>query len=144
MEENKCASTGLPAIRIGTPPPSKTDVARIRHVFLDFDHNGNAAVQALFQRKDLPVPSYVLNTSPGKWQVVWNWSGTRGAPPIMSPGIRSSSVASSFGGSRKASWPSDGLTCRFRTNFTELLPESLAILQLVFGTRKSHQARDPH
>lgn len=49
----------------------KQDIGAIRHVYLDFDHNGEAAVQTLFRRKDLPVPSYVLNTSPGKYQVTW-------------------------------------------------------------------------
>lgn len=49
----------------------KEDIGAIRHVYLDFDHNGDAAREALLQRRDLPVPSYVLNTSPGKWQVTW-------------------------------------------------------------------------
>jgi hypothetical protein len=50
---------------------TKSDVGTIRHVFLDFDENGTAAVQQLFKRKDLPVPSLVVNTSPDKWQVLW-------------------------------------------------------------------------
>jgi len=50
---------------------TKSDVGTIRHVYLDFDENGTKAVQALFKRPDLPVPSIVINTSPDKWQVLW-------------------------------------------------------------------------
>lgn len=54
---------------------TKADVGLIRHVFLDFDENGTAAVRSLFQRQDLPTPSLVVNTSPGKWQVNWQVEG---------------------------------------------------------------------
>ena len=50
---------------------TKLDVATIRHIYLDFDHNGTAAVQELRKRPDLPAPSFLVNTSPGKWQVLW-------------------------------------------------------------------------
>jgi hypothetical protein len=51
---------------------TKSDVGTIRHIYLDFDENGTAAVQQLFKRRDLPVPSLVVNTSPDKWQVLWH------------------------------------------------------------------------
>ena len=54
---------------------TKSDVAAIRHVYLDFDHDGTARVQAMRQRDDMPQPSYVLNTSPDKWQAVWKVEG---------------------------------------------------------------------
>ena len=54
---------------------TKEDIATIRHVYLDFDRDGTAAVAALRARKDIPSPNYLLNTSPGKWQVVWNVEG---------------------------------------------------------------------
>ena len=54
---------------------TKEDVAVIRHVYLDFDDNGTAAVQDLFKRPDLPTPSHVLNTSPDRWQVTWRVEG---------------------------------------------------------------------
>ncbi len=54
---------------------TKEDVAVIRNVYLDFDHDGNAALQALLKRKDLPTPNHVVNTSPGKWQVSWQVEG---------------------------------------------------------------------
>jgi len=49
----------------------KTDIAEIRHVYLDLDKNGPAALKALREREDLPTPNHVLESSPGKYQVVW-------------------------------------------------------------------------
>jgi RepB DNA-primase from phage plasmid len=63
------------ALREDARGRTKEDIAVIRHVYLDFDHDGNAAVQALFKRHDLPTPSYIVNTSPGKWQVIWRVEG---------------------------------------------------------------------
>src|SRR6266849_4099983 len=63
------------ALREGARGRTKEDIAVIRHVYLDFDHDGTAAVQALFRRQDLPTPSYVVNTSPDKWQVTWRVEG---------------------------------------------------------------------
>jgi hypothetical protein len=54
---------------------TKDDVDQIRHVYLDFDENGTAAVQALLERTDLPEPNYLINSSPGKWQVIWKIAG---------------------------------------------------------------------
>jgi hypothetical protein len=59
------------ALREGARGRTKEDIAVIRHVYLDFDDNGTAAVQELFRRQYLPTPSHVLNTSPDKWQVTW-------------------------------------------------------------------------
>jgi len=50
---------------------TKADVAFIRHVYLDFDENGTAAVDALLKRADVPRPNYSINSSPDKWQVIW-------------------------------------------------------------------------
>src|SRR5712692_4046997 len=63
------------ALREGAKGRTKGDVAVIRHVYLDFDDNGTAAVRDLFKRQDLPTPSHVLNTSPDKWQVTWRVEG---------------------------------------------------------------------
>lgn len=54
---------------------TKQDVATIRHVYLDFDVNGTAAVEALLKRVDLPKPNYLINSSPDKWQVTWRVEG---------------------------------------------------------------------
>lgn len=54
---------------------TKESIAAIRHIYLDFDENGTAAVQDLLKREDIPEPNYLLNTSPGKWQVTWKVEG---------------------------------------------------------------------
>lgn len=50
---------------------TKNEVAAIRHVYLDLDENGGAALDHLSNREDVPDPSQIINTSPGKWQVIW-------------------------------------------------------------------------
>ena len=62
-------------LKEGSRSRTKEDIAQIRHIYLDFDHNGTAAVQALVTRDDLPQPSYLVNSSPDKWQVVWKVEG---------------------------------------------------------------------
>ncbi len=54
---------------------TKSDVETIRHVFLDFDDSGTAAVEKLLKRDDLPTPNYLNKTSPDKWQVIWKVEG---------------------------------------------------------------------
>lgn len=54
---------------------TKQDISEIRHVYLDFDDNGTAAVQSLLRRDDIPQPNYLVNSSPDKWQVVWKVEG---------------------------------------------------------------------
>jgi hypothetical protein len=49
---------------------TKTDIAAIRHLYLDIDQNGAMAVEKLLKRPDLPRPNYLINSSPDKWQVV--------------------------------------------------------------------------
>ena len=43
----------------------------VRHVYLDFDYDGTAAVRRLRPHAGMPEPSYLVGTSPGKWQVTW-------------------------------------------------------------------------
>ena len=63
------------ALKDGSRSRTKDDVAEIRHVYLDFDDNGTAAVQTLLKRDDVPQPNYLVNSSPDKWQVVWKVEG---------------------------------------------------------------------
>ena len=53
----------------------KEDVQTIRHLFLDFDDDGTAALARLRQRADVPPPNYIVSTSPGKFQVIWRATG---------------------------------------------------------------------
>jgi hypothetical protein len=54
---------------------TKADIAEIRHVYLDIDVGGQEALQRVLGSKDLPEPHHVLETSPGKHQVVWQVEG---------------------------------------------------------------------
>jgi hypothetical protein len=54
---------------------TKADVGEVRHVYLDLDLKGNEAVQNLRGREDLPTPNHLIESSPGKWQVVWRVEG---------------------------------------------------------------------
>ena len=63
------------ALHEGARGRTKEDIGAIRHIYLDFDENGTAAVQKLLGREDLPIPNYLVNSSPDKWQVVWKVQG---------------------------------------------------------------------
>ena len=54
---------------------TKQQIAMVRHVYLDLDHNGDRALAAILDDSRLPKPSYVLDTSPGKHQVIWKVGG---------------------------------------------------------------------
>jgi len=58
-------------LKQGSRGRTKEDVDRIRHIFLDFDENGDRLVEKLLARNDLPEPNYLVSTSPDKWQVIW-------------------------------------------------------------------------
>ena len=62
-------------LKRGSRGRTKEDVDCIRHIFLDFDQNGDQAVERLLARDDLPVPNYLVSTSPDKWQVIWKVEG---------------------------------------------------------------------
>jgi RepB DNA-primase from phage plasmid len=63
------------ALHSGARGRTKADVDEVRHVYLDFDVKGDEAVQALRSREDLPTPNHLIESSPGKWQVVWRVEG---------------------------------------------------------------------
>lgn len=54
---------------------TKRAIARIRHVFLEEDADGLGLLAALTTRPDLPPPSYVLHSSPGRLHVLWRSRG---------------------------------------------------------------------
>jgi|SRR5581483_4897869 len=49
-------------------------VRAIRHVFLEADNDGARVLAAIALRRDLPQPSYVLQSSPGRVHVFWRAS----------------------------------------------------------------------
>jgi hypothetical protein len=62
-------------IKEGASSRTKRDIKDIRHVYLDLDRNGDQALQAIRNSSEVPTPNFVLDTSPGKHQVVWKVSG---------------------------------------------------------------------
>lgn len=50
-------------------------VAAVRHVFLEADADSDQVLARIEQRPDLPSPSYVLHSSPGRVHVFWRVRG---------------------------------------------------------------------
>lgn len=63
------------AMTPGKHERTKGAVCAVRHVFLDADHDGPAVVRSLEARHDLPQPSCVLQSSPGRIHVLWRVAG---------------------------------------------------------------------
>jgi len=66
---------GMNPIKDGAFSRTKGDIKVIRHVYLDLDRQGDQALQAIRNASEVPAPTFVLDTSPGKHQVVWKVSG---------------------------------------------------------------------
>jgi hypothetical protein len=66
---------GMNPIKDGAFSRTKGDIKDIRHVYLDLDRKGDQALQAIRNSSEVPAPNFVVDTSPGKHQVVWKVSG---------------------------------------------------------------------
>jgi hypothetical protein len=53
----------------------KDDIGEIRTVYLDIDTDGKAKLAAINASKEVPEPTFVLESSPGKYQVIWSIRG---------------------------------------------------------------------
>jgi hypothetical protein len=62
-------------IKDGAFSRTKQNIQEIRHLYLDLDRKGDEALQAIRNSTEVPAPNFVLDTSPGKHQVVWKVSG---------------------------------------------------------------------
>jgi hypothetical protein len=54
---------------------TKKDIESIKHVYIDLDHGGSEALEAVENSSVVPKPNYVLNSSPEKHQIVWKVAG---------------------------------------------------------------------
>ena len=61
----------LPELRSRT----RDAVSQVRHVFVEADHDGPEVLSRIARRRDLPSPSYVLHSSPGRVHVFWRVGG---------------------------------------------------------------------
>jgi hypothetical protein len=59
------------ALRPGAFTRTKEDILAIRHLYVDLDQDGSTSLAAIEKSHLVPPPSYVLNTSPDKYQVIW-------------------------------------------------------------------------
>jgi hypothetical protein len=66
---------GMNTIKDGAFSRTKQNIQDIRHVYLDLDRKGDQALEAIRNSIEVPAPNFVLDTSPGKHQVVWKVSG---------------------------------------------------------------------
>ncbi len=66
---------GMNPMKDGIPNRTKENVREIRHAYLDLDEDAGASLHAVRTTGDVPSPNFVLDTSPGKHQVVWRVEG---------------------------------------------------------------------
>lgn len=66
---------GMNPLKPGARSRTKDDVVAIRHLYVDLDHEGPAALAAVQQSNLVSPPNYVLSTSPAKFQVIWRVEG---------------------------------------------------------------------
>jgi RepB DNA-primase N-terminal domain len=62
---------GMNTLKEGACTRTKRDVLEIRHVYLDLDYQGPETLKAIHNSDEVPKPDFVLDTSPGKHQVIW-------------------------------------------------------------------------
>lgn len=62
-------------LRSGSRKRTKECIDNIRHLYLDIDEDGDARLAALRASDGLPVPSAILCSSHGKYQVLWRVEG---------------------------------------------------------------------
>jgi hypothetical protein len=66
---------GMNPLKQDASTRTKDDIETIRHLYVDLDHDGSAALEGIKNSDMVPQPNYVLNTSPEKFQVVWKAEG---------------------------------------------------------------------
>jgi hypothetical protein len=62
---------GMNPLKEAASSRTKSSIKEIRHVYLDLDENARDSLWSLRDSTDVPPPNFVLDTSPGKHQVVW-------------------------------------------------------------------------
>ena len=66
---------GMNPVRGGARSRTKEHIREVRHAYLDLDEDAGASLQAIRTTGNVPAPNFVLDTSPGKHQVVWRVEG---------------------------------------------------------------------
>ena len=66
-------------LRFGSRKRTKESIDEVRHLYIDIDSDGDARLAAIRTSDTVPIPSTILSTSPGKYQVLGR-SMTSGLP----------------------------------------------------------------
>ena len=66
---------GMNPLKEDASTRTKDDIETIRHLYIDLDHGGSAALDAIKNSDLVPQPNYIMNTSRDKFQVVWKVEG---------------------------------------------------------------------
>ena len=94
---------GMNPIRAGAASRYKKDIAEVRRVYLDLDQDGQARVSQLLEDSiegRIPGPSYIVNTSKDRFQVIWNVKAGELGKPEAESLMRG--LADAYGGDRAA------------------------------------------
>jgi DNA primase RepB-like protein len=78
LEQNRAGADifiGMNPVKNDAYSRTKQSLKEIRYVYLDIDRDGEQAIEIIRASLDIPTPNFVLNTSPGKYQVVWRIEG---------------------------------------------------------------------
>jgi len=62
-------------LRSGSRKRTKESIADVRHLYIDIDVDGDARIAALRASNEVPIPTVILSTSPGKYQALWHVEG---------------------------------------------------------------------
>ena len=62
-------------LRPGTRKRTKESIASIRHLYLDIDTDGESRLSSIRDSEAVPTPSAIVQTSHGKYQVLWRVDG---------------------------------------------------------------------
>jgi hypothetical protein len=62
-------------LRAGSRKRTKECIASFRHLYIDIDEDGDARIAALRASDQVPAPTAILSTSPGKYQALWRVAG---------------------------------------------------------------------
>jgi hypothetical protein len=62
-------------LRAGSRKRTKECIASVRHLYIDIDEDGDARLAALRASDQVPAPTAILSTSPGKYQALWRVAG---------------------------------------------------------------------
>jgi len=69
------AYVSVNAIRPQRRARTREAIGEIRHVFVDADKDGDQVLKAIGERRELPLPSYVIRSSPGRLHALWQVTG---------------------------------------------------------------------